>query len=210
MSASVLSLKLSENWERWEHVKSIKSIISYNREKYLYFTYMYAILVTTLTVHFIRYTLLVKTWTSFCFQNYLNRSTPSFNKVLETFMATVPGCQCHHVRKRHMDGPSDLWGSFGIALPQCWRSMCPSTMNCNLESGWMRTGAEENRSWGGGKQCRLQVSRWREGELMWAMSVGQPLYCSLWWTSGKSWQTPDTVEAASGLKAAASPPLPLS
>ncbi len=40
----------------------------------------------TLTGHFIRYTLLVPGWTSFCLQNCLNSSWLRFNKVLETFL----------------------------------------------------------------------------------------------------------------------------
>ncbi len=40
----------------------------------------------TLTGRFIRYTLLVQDWTSFCLQNCLNYSWHRFDKVLETFL----------------------------------------------------------------------------------------------------------------------------
>ncbi len=44
------------------------------------------IYIYTLTGHFIRYTLLVPSWTPFYIQNCLNSSWHKFNKVLETFL----------------------------------------------------------------------------------------------------------------------------
>ncbi len=42
--------------------------------------------ISTITGHFIRYTLLVPGWTHFCLQNCLNSLWHIFNKVLETFL----------------------------------------------------------------------------------------------------------------------------
>ncbi len=52
-----------------------------------------SVCVYTLTGHFIRYTLLVPGWASFCLQNWLNSSWHRFNKVLETFLRDLaPYC----------------------------------------------------------------------------------------------------------------------
>ncbi len=85
----------------------------------------------TLTGHFIRYTLLVPGWTSFCLQHCLNSSWHRFNKV---FVA----CSCGSVVE-HCIMSANVVGS----IPRehtYWQYKCIAWMHC--KSLWIKASAK--------------------------------------------------------------------
>ncbi len=67
----------------WLKQASIKIKKHIHIHIYIYYTHTHT---HTHTGHFIRYTVLIQSWTHFCLQNCFNSSWHRFNKVLETFL----------------------------------------------------------------------------------------------------------------------------